>query len=337
MVKKTLFGTTSNGESVYKYAITSNVASISVITFGATLQAFCVPSNNGNLDIVLGYDDVLSYQTKGNYIGATVGRNANRICDAKFTLNGKEYILNKNNGKNNLHGGNVGFSHRVWEEDEVGENYVVLSIFSKDMEEGFPGNMTAKVKYTLNESCLDIEYFATCDEDTVCNFTNHSYFNLDGAGSNLASENLLKIESDFITEVDSTLIPTGKLLAVKDTPYDFTEFKRIKDGNEKVNCYDVSYCLKNNGKYQPICFAYSKNSNIKMTVYSDQPAVQLYGGAMRERVGKGGIVYKTLDSYCLETQGYIDAINQPSFPSVILKKGENYYSKTTFKCEIIKV
>ncbi len=337
MVAKTFFQTTLDGENVYKYVISSKTASVSVITFGATLQSFTVPSNNGSLDIVLGYDDVLSYQTKGNYIGATVGRNANRIANAEFTLNGEKFILNKNNGKNNLHGGNVGFSHRIWEEKEVLENSVTLSIFSKDLEEGFPGNMTASVKYTLNGSSLDIEYFASSDKDTVCNFTNHSYFNLDGAGSGLAHENYLKIDSDYITEVDNALIPTGKLLPVKDTPYDFLDFKMIKDGNDKVDCYDVSYCLKNNGKYMPVAYAYSKSSGVKMTVYTDQPAVQLYAGAMSERVGKGGIVYKTLDSYCLETQGHIDAINQPSFPSIVLKKGENYYSKTTFKCEIMKV
>lgn len=334
MVNKSFFQTTLNGESVYKYDILSSTSRASIITFGATLQAFEVPSKLGNVDIVLGYDSVLDYQTQGNYIGATVGRNANRICNGEFTLNGEKFTLNKNNGKNNLHGGNVGFSHRVWEEKEVGENFVTLSIFSKDGEEGFPGDMTATIKYTLNGSSLDIEYFATCNKDTVCNFTNHSYFNLDGAGSGLAHENFLKIESDYITEVDSTLIPTGNLTAVKNTPYDFTEYKKVGKDNHLVKCYDVNYCLKNNGEYSPVCYAYSQDSGVKLTVLTDQPAVQLYAGAMKERVGKGGAIYNTLDSYCLETQGYPDAINQPSFPSIVLKKGENYYSKTTFKCEI---
>lgn len=336
MVKKTLFGTTQKGETVYKYTISTNIASASVITFGATLQAFIVPSKNGNVDIVLGYDDVLSYETKGNYIGATVGRNANRIKNGEFILNGEKFILNKNNGVNNLHGGNVGFSHRVWEEKEIDSenNSVTLSIFSKDGEEGFPGNLTASVKYTLTESSLDIEYFASSDKDTVCNFTNHSYFNLDGAGSETFNDCLLKIDGEYILEVDSTLIPTGKLLNVKNTPYDFTNLSNVKLGNEKVKCFDVCYALKNNGNYEQVACAYSNSSGVKMTVLTDQPAVQLYGGAMRERVGKGEKVYKSLDSFCLETQGYIDAINQPSFPPIVLKKGGTYYSKTTFKCEL---
>ncbi len=335
MVNKTLFGMTKNGEPVYKFTISSDSSSASVITFGATLTALSVPSINGNVDIVLGYDEVSSYENLGNYIGATVGRNSNRINDGKFTLNGKTYVLNKNNGKNNLHGGNVGFSHRVWQEDEMGENYIVLKIFSKDGEEGFPGNMTAKVKFTLTGSTLDIEYFAECDQDTVCNFTNHSYFNLDGAGSGLAHENYLQILSEYITEVDKNLIPTGNLLAVKNTPYDFTEFKKIKTDNGKVGCYDVNYCLSNDNKFKPVAIAYSDTSKVKLTVLTDRPAIQLYAGAMSERIGKGGIVYKTLDSYCLETQTYPDAINRKEFPTAILKKGEKHYTKTTFKCEII--
>lgn len=334
MIKKTLFGTTKYGEAVYKYTIVSNSASASVITFGATLNSFIVPSNSGDRDIVLGYDEVSSYENLSNYIGATIGRNSNRIKGGVFSLNGKTYHLNKNNGKNNLHGGNVGFSHRVWEEDCVEENSLTLKIFASDGEEGFPGNMTAKVKYSLIGSTLDIEYFATCDKDTVCNFTNHSYFNLDGAGSKTAHENYLKIDSEYITEVDDTLIPTGILTPVKNTPYDFTEFKKIKTDNDKVGCYDVNYCLTSNGVYKPVAYAYSDISGIKMTVLTDRPAVQLYAGAMSERVGKGGIVYSTLDSYCLETQTYPDAVNRPEFPTAILKKEETHYTKTTYKCEL---
>ncbi|MBQ3235018.1 MAG: galactose mutarotase [Clostridia bacterium] len=337
MITKTLFGKTKNGEPVYKYTLCSENSSASVITFGATLTEFTVPSKNGKVDIVLGYDELSSYENLGNYIGATVGRNSNRIKGGAFTLNGKTYQLNKNDGENNLHGGNVGFSHRVWQEERVDSenNSLTLSIFSPDGEEGFPGNMTAGVKFTLTSSTLDIEYFATSDSDTVCNFTNHSYFNLDGAGSKTAHENYLKIDGEFITEVDNTLIPTGRLLPVKNTPYDFTEFKKIKENNSKVGCYDVNYCLNGDGAYKPVAYAYSDLSGVKMTVLTDRPAVQLYAGGMSERVGKGGIIYTTLDSYCLETQTYPDAINREDFPTAILKKGEEHYTKTTFKCEII--
>lgn len=335
MIEKTLFGKTANGEQVFKYKITSQKASASVITFGATLQSFIVPSNCGEKDIVLGYDKLSDYETLGNYLGATVGRNSNRIKNGEFTLNGEKFTLNKNNGKNNLHGGNVGFSHRVWEEDEVTDNSVTLKIFSADGEEGFPGNMTAKVKFTLIGSSLDIEYFASSDKDTPCNFTNHSYFNLDGAGSETAHQNYLKIISDRYTEVDGSLIPTGNLPSVKGTPFDFTEFKQIGKDNHLVGCYDLNYCLSDNGVYKPVAIAYSNESKIKLTVLTDRPAIQLYAGAMSERVGKNGVTYKTLDSYCLETQAYIDAVNQPSFPTAILKKGEKHYTKTTFKCEII--
>ncbi|MBO7214223.1 MAG: galactose mutarotase [Clostridia bacterium] len=337
MITKTYFGTTKNDEAVYKYTISSTTSKASVITFGATLHSFEVPSKNGLVDIVLGYDSLSSYETLGNYIGATVGRNSNRIKDGKFTLNGKAYTLNTNNGKNNLHGGNVGFSHRVWQEENVDNenNSLTLSIFSPDGEEGFPGNMTAGVKFTLTDATLDIEYFATCDQDTVCNFTNHSYFNLDGAGSKTAHENYLKINSDFITEVDDSLIPTGVLLPVKNTPFDFTEFKQVKKDTPKVKCYDVNYCLSNDGEYKEVAWAYSNLSGVKMTVLTDRPAVQLYGGGMKERVGKKGIVYTTLDSYCLETQTYPDAINRKEFPTAVLKKGDEHYTKTTFKCEIL--
>ena len=346
MIKKSLFGTTALGEKVYKYQLISNTASASILTFGATIQSLVVPSKNGALDVVLGYDDLLSYEKQDSYLGATVGRNCNRVKNAEFYLNGKLIKLNKNDGENNLHGGNVGFSHRVWSVKEVDEDNlsITLSIFSPDGEENFPANVQVEVKYTLIDSQLIIEYFGTTDAPTVLNLTNHSYFCLDGDGASTAHDAFFKVNADHTTEVDSGLIPTGKLNAVKNTPFDFTDFKQIKKdilSNDKqieyMNGYDCNFCLNNNGNYEEVATLYSLNSGIKLSVLTNNNGLQLYSGYfLTERVGKGGKTYKQNTSICLETQTYPDAVNNPDFPTSILNPNEKYYVKTAYAFSVIK-
>ena len=343
MVTKQLFGKV-NEKDVFKVILTSKTATASVITFGATLQSLIVPSKNGVVDVVLGYDTLEEYLQNDGYLGATCGRNSNRIKKASFELLGKTYTLNANDGANNLHGGNVGFSHRVWDIDELDEinSSVTLSLFAIDGEEGFPGNMQVKVKYTLTGSALTIEYFATTDKETVCNLTNHSYFNLDGDGSLTAHDAFIKIDSDYVTEVNSELLPTGNLVPVKNTPFDFTNFKKINadilSDNEQVrfmNGYDCNFCLNNNGAYAPVITAYSNYSGVALTVYTDRPGVQLYTGwFLTDRNGKNGKTYVKNTSFCLETQTYPDAVNNKNFPTAILNPNEKYYTKTSYEFTI---
>ena len=340
MVTKHLFGKVDD-KDVFKVILTSKTATASIITFGATLQSLIVPSKNGVVDVVLGYDTLDEYLQNDGYLGATCGRNSNRIKNASFNLLGEKINLNANDGANNLHGGNVGFSHKVWNIDELSENdcSVTLSLLSRDGEEGFPGNMNVSVKYTLDNSTLNIEYFATTDKATVCNLTNHSYFNLDGDGSSTAHDAFIKIDSNFVTEVDNQLLPTGNIVSVKNTPFDFTNFKQIKTDilseNEQVrfmNGYDCNFCLNSNGAYAPVITAYSNFSNVALTVYTDRPGVQLYTGwFLTDRKGKNGKTYVKNTSFCLETQSYPDAVNNKNFPSVILNPNEKYYTKTSYE------
>ncbi len=346
MIRKSLFGTTILGEKVYKYDLVSNTASASILTFGATLQSLNVLSKHGAIDVVLGYDDLPSYEKHDSYLGATVGRNCNRVKNAEFTLNGTLIKLNKNDGAHNLHGGNVGFSHRVWQVKDVDENglSLTLSIFSPNGEENFPANVEVSVKYTLKESELIIEYFGTTDAPTVLNLTNHSYFCLDGEGASTAHDAYFKINADYTTEVDSGLIPTGRLNAVKNTPFDFTEFKQIKKdilSNDKqieyMHGYDCNFCLNNNGNYQEVATAYSNNSGVKLSVFTNNCGLQLYTGYfLTERVGKGGKIYGQNRSICLETQTYPDAVNNPNFPTSILNPNETYHVKTAYAFSVIK-
>ena len=346
MIVKSLYGKTANFEDVYKFDLISDLAKVSILTFGATIQSFIVPSKNGSVDVVLGYDELSSYEKLDGYLGATVGRNCNRIKNSEFYLDGKHFLLNANDKSNNLHGGIVGFSHKNWEVFEVDEvnNSLTLSLYSEDGDENFPSNLEVKTKYTLNGSSLTIEYFGLSDGKTVCNLTNHSYFCLDGDGALTAHDGYLKINASSVSEVDSELIPTGKIVAVDGTPFDFRNFKKIsKDilsNNEQIkfmNGYDCNFCLNNNGHYQEVAWVYSENSGVSLTVLTDRVGLQLYSGYfLTDRVGKGGKLYKNNRSICLETQCYPDAVNNENFPSSIIDAGEKYYAKTTYEFSITK-
>lgn len=308
------------------YAIRNkNGMSVSLCDLGATVQSLMVSDRNGVLcDVVLGYDTAEEYLENGDYLGAFVGRYANRIAGASFTLNGKKYTLTANEGDNTLHGG-VGLSKRRFEA-RCGESSVRFEILSPDGEDGFPGNVRLSVTYTLtdkNELCMDYE--ALSDADTVINLTNHAYFNLKGKGDILSHE--LMINAPHYLPVDEMLIPTGELRSVSGTDFDFRAQRPIDLG-----FYDHCFCL--DGK--PCAVLYEPESGRRMTVTTDLPGVQLYcAGALGDRPGKGGAQYSAYSGLCLETQFYPNSPNRPDFPSCALKKGEIFKTQTVYSFDII--
>ncbi len=346
MVTTKEFGMTNKGEQVTLYTINSGKASVSVSDFGANLVSFLVPDKNGVMtDIVLGYDDAAGYDNdRGTYFGATVGRFGNRIKGGKFTLNGVEYTLPlNNNGHNCLHGGIDGFSFRMYDM-EVGDNWVSGSIFSPDGEEGFPGNMKFTVKYTLSDAALSIEYFAESDADTVIAFTNHSYFNLNGA---TADKTVLNHE--FYTPaaayctVDEDGMFTGLIRPVNGTLYDFRSPALLSDrlsdsapdlattGGGIDNFFPCK--AARDGMY--LCSAiYCADNGIHLDCETDQIGVQVYTSAFIDAVGKKNTKHKKYAAICLETQGYPNSPNLPYVDSPVLHAGEKYYSKTVYTASV---
>ena len=347
MIEKKVFGKMEDGSEVYEYVITSRSAKASIITYGATIKDLFVPSKNGLIDVSLGYDTLEEYQKNDGYLGATVGRNSNRLNGKKFEINGKPMKVKLNNlGKNNLHGGEVGFTYRNFSEHKIDrqKKSVELSLFSPNLEEGFLGNMNFFVKFTLKGKELIIEYRATCDSDTVANFTNHAYFNLDGEGSGTITNTMAKFYAENYTPVNKYLIPNGKIASVKRTPFNFLKFKEIgKDLNKNnkqlkyMRGYDVNFCVESDGKFKKVATCYSKESLVCVDVYTDLPAILLYsGGALSYRKGKNNNYYDKMHGFCLETQFYPDALNHPNFPSIILEKDKEFYSKTSYKFRVRK-
>ncbi len=346
MITTRPFGVTNKGEAATLYTLSNSKASVSVTDFGATLVSFIVPDKNGVMtDIVLGYDDAAGYDNgRAPYLGATVGRFGNRIAGGKFTLNGVEYTLPKtNNGKNCLHGGVDGFSFRMYEM-KTGDNWIEGSIVSPDGEEGFPGTMNFTVRYTLNDSHLEIEYFADSDKDTVATFTNHSYFNLNGATSKKNILNhTLQIEADARCVSNEDALFIGAILPVRDTVYDFRKPTLLKDrllsgdpaleiSGGGIDNYFVSKA-KSDGLYYNSAI-YCADNGISLECYTDQVGVLFYSGTFLEAVGKQGVKYGRFDGMCLETQGYPDSPNIPYVPSAVLRAGEKYYSKTIYKASV---
>ena len=337
------FGTNANGEKAMLYTFeNSNGMLMKVSDFGATLHALLVPDRDGNLiDVVLGYDSPKEYMgPSGTGFGATIGRNGNRIGKARFTLNGKIYELDKNNNGNNLHSGRDYYHYRMWTVKATTENSITLSLNSPDGDQGYPGALDVELTYTLtddNELCID--YFGTVDADTIVNMTNHSYFNLNGHASGNILDHELWIDADAFTAIDEQLIPTGDIIPVEGTPMDFCVKKTIgRDIDKQYEAlifgggYDHNWCLNNHGEFAKVIELSSDLSGIVMEVYTDLPGVQIYSGNfLREEVGKQGIVYQQRQGICFETQHYPDAINHENFPSPIVKKGEEYRTRTVYK------
>jgi len=333
------FGNTDDKEAVSLYTLTNKSgASASIMTFGAAVVNLNVPDKDGKLgDVVLGYDDLTGYldPKKDPHFGATIGRYGNRIAKGQFTLDGHTYQLPINDPPNSLHGGDKGFDRLVWKGEIVSTNppSVLFTHVSPDGEEGYPGTLTAKVRYTLTEdNKLKIYFTATTDKPTVVNLTHHSYFNLAGAGNGTILDELVTINADSFTPVDSTLIPTGEIKKVDGTPMDFRKSTAIGDRIQQVGGkpigYDHNYVLKDSGDgVRWIASVEDPKSGRVMKVYSDQPGVQFYSGNFLDGTitGKDGKTYNQYYALCLEPQHFPDSPNQPKFPSTVLKPGQVYH------------
>jgi aldose 1-epimerase len=317
-----------------------------VMTYGATLVSLKVPDRAGHFeDVLLGFDQLGTYEEDTHYIGQVIGRYANRIAKGRFTLNGVEYKLATNNNGNHLHGGLRGFDKVVWKARPLNAkagSAIEMTYLSRDGEEGYPGTLTVKVVYTLTEANeLRLEYSATTDKDTVVNLTNHAYFNLAGQGNGDILKHLLTINADRFTPTDAGSIPTGELRAVKGTPFDFRRATaigaRIGQDEEQLkfgNGYDHNFVVNGRaGALRLAARASEPTTGRVMEVWTTQPGVQLYTGNYLEGAadGKGGKPYRNRYGFCLETQHFPDSPNRPEFPSTVLRKGARFSSTTVYK------
>ena len=344
MIKKEPFGKMPNGDPVDLYTLTNaSAVSVSITTYGGRVVTVKTPDKKGAVaDIVLGFDTLDGYLAENPFFGALVGRYGNRIGKAQFTLNGKAYKLFVNNGPNSLHGGKIGFDKVLW--TGVGKSTSELEIryTSKDMEEGYPGNLSCVVTYSLTpQNELKIEYQATTDKPTVLNLTNHSYWNLAGAGEGDILGHHMMIAASKFTPVNETLIPTGELKSLDGSPLDFRTATaigaRIDNDDQQLKFgkgYDHNYVLDSTGGLLARCaLVHEPNSGRTMEVLTTQPGVQFYTGNFLDGTikGKGGKVYVHRGAFCLETQHFPDSPNQPKFPTSELKPGEEYKYTTVYK------
>lgn len=315
-----------------------------ITNYGARVVSLFVKDKDGNFDdIVLGYDTIDDYLTKPElFLGATIGRYGNRISKSKFSINNKEYNLSKNEGENQLHGGNKGFHNVVWNANQISDSELELTYLSKDKEEGFPGNLNVKVIYKLtDENELKISYFATTDKETHVNLTHHSYFNLTGKLNSSIENHELQINATHYTPVNQEMIPTGKIELVLDSPFDFKFSKTIgKDLNNnhqqlKIAAgFDHNFVLNDN-KIKKATTVKELVSGRIMEVFTNEPGIQFYSGNhINNVVGKNNIVYQNRNAFCLETQHFPDSPNQSNFPSTLLKPGEEYYSFCIYKFSV---
>lgn len=330
MVTKTLFDN-YNGQDIYAYTLTDKI-SVTILTLGATVIQLKVPDKCGKLvDVALGMTNAADVcGAKGDYMGCVVGRCGNRIAKGKFTLEGKNYTLDCNNGANHLHGGFDGFHKKVYQA-EVDGNSLVLSTTSDDGDQGYPCQVTLSVKYTVVGSTLTIQYFGKSNGTTILNPTNHTYFNLNGQDDGSILDNVLQIFADSYLEIDNTLIPQNEA-NVAGTPFDFRTPKAIGRDIDTVHTqlengggYDHNFCLKGNHASH----AYSTKTGITMDCYTDMPGVQFYSGNfLGGQTGKA--TYPKRSGFCLETQFWPDAINHPQYKQPILKQEENFHSQTQY-------
>ncbi len=342
-MKTEAFGSIQSGKKATLYILENkNHTVVKVTDFGATLVSVLFADKDGVMkDMVLGYDDAASYEKGTSCFGATIGRNGNRIKDARFTIDGKEWVIEANENNNSLHSGKNGFNHLMWEMKESGDNYVTFYHYSPQEEQGFPGNMHVTVTYTLDdEDTVHITYHAKADADTVMNFTNHSYFNLAGHDSGVMLDQKLQLFADAYTpDEDSHSIPTGEIAPVAGTPMDFTTMKPIgQDINADIEQlhftggYDHNYVLSDKpGTMRQMAKAECDASGIAMDAYTECCGVQLYAGNfIGTQTGKGGVTYGDRHGFCLESQFYPNAVNEKNFPSPVVPADTEYHSETKY-------
>ncbi|MDR1156128.1 MAG: galactose mutarotase [Bacteroidales bacterium] len=343
-LKKGDFRKVVDKKQVDLYILTNkNGWEMSVTNYGAKIVSLHVPDRNGKMiDVVLGHNGIDEYlASKEPYFGAVCGRTGNRIAKGRFTLDGKEYRLAVNNGPNNLHGGLKGFNAVVWDVLQPDDQTVSLAYISPDGEEGFPGTLTTLVTYRLTDEAVQIDYEAWTDEATIINLTNHSYFNLSGAGDPYIGDHSLTINADTYLPTDETAIPYGDPAPVADTPMDFrtshTIGERIEDNFQQLiygKGYDHTYVLNRQGDELSFCAkAVSPKTGIAMDVLTTEPGVQLYTGNWMtgDFAAKNGQRYPMRSAFCLETQHYPDSINRPQYPTVALRPEDTFKSQTIFK------
>jgi len=346
-VKMSIWGKTADGVDVPIYTLKSAQIEVRVMAYGAKLVSIRTPDRNGKMaDVVLGYDTLQAYldDTKTHF-GSVVGRYGNRIALGKFSIDGKSYQIPINNGANALHGGPMGFDRYVWEAKEV-PNGVEFTHVSPDGDMGFPGKMTAKVKYTLTGSTLRLDYSATCDKATIVNLTNHAYFNLRGDDQGTILDEKVELNADRFTPVDAGLIPTGVLAPVTGTPLDFRKPEvigaRIDSDNEQMKLgggYDHNFVLNgNSGTLRLAAIVTNPESGRRMTVETTEPGIQFYSGNFLDGTftGRHGVKYEKHTGFCLETQHFPDSPNHANFPSTLLRPGVTRHSSTTFSFSTVK-
>ncbi len=337
------FGALPDGTRIEQYVLTNrNGMKAGIITYGAILTELTAPDRNGKWDdVVLGFDNLDGYLKGHPFFGATVGRVANRIAKGKFTLDGKDYTLFVNNGPNALHGGKKGFDKVVWRAESRPNQdgpSVTFTYKSADGEEGYPGNLTASVTYTLtNDNSLRLDYRATTDKPTPVNLTNHTYFNLAGAQAKDILDHEIMFNADRYTPADETLIPTGEIRAVQGTPLDFTQpmkiGARIDQLKPNPGGYDHNIVLKDGAGLKFAARASEPASGRILEMHTTEPGVQFYTGNFLDGKvkGKGGVAHGKHAAFCLEAQHFPDSVNHPSFPTTILKPGETYHQTTVYK------
>jgi aldose 1-epimerase len=340
-VEKKPYGKLADGTAVEQYVLKNGKGMVAkIITYGGIITELHAPDTAGKFeDVVLGCDSLDDYVKGHPYFGCIVGRVANRVAKGKFTLDGKEYKVFVNNGPNALHGGKKGFDKVVWqaaEEPAPDGAAVKLTYKSADGEEGYPGNLSATVTYTLtNDNALKIDYRAVTDKPTPVNLTNHTYFNLAGPSSKSILDHEIMIAADQYTPVDDTLIPTGEIASVKNTPLDFTKPTPIGARFSQLHGdpvgYDHNFVLRNSAF--PAVRARDPKSGRVMEMTTTEPGVQFYTGNFLDgkQKGKGGVLYQKNNAFCLEAQHYPDSVNHPSFPSVILQPGKEYTQRTAYR------
>jgi len=347
-INATDFTQTIDGKAVSLYTLQGkNGIGMKVTNFGARVVSLCVTdANNHPVDVVLGYKTLNEYvDNPENFLGAAIGRFGNRIGGAAFSLDSIVYELVKNEGNNQLHGGPKGFFDVVWDANQIDDSKIVFTYLSKEGEEGFPGNLSVEMIYELtDDNAFKISYKATTDKTTICNLTHHSYFNLSGEGAETINDHVLQIKADGITPVDSVLIPTGEIMPVAGTPFDFTTptaiGERVSNTDQQLalgHGYDHNWVLNRKGEGAVLMASvYSPITKINMDIITDQPGLQFYGGNFMDGTltGKSGKPYLYRSAFCLETQHFPDSPNKLEFPSVVLKPGDTYNHVCLYKFSV---